>query len=115
MKKPDPLLRVIEEWTGHKRPVRHSIKLSLVLIGIIALALASCSGTTFYHSNGKPSARFQGDMTKMRYRQTADGAIDWQGDVSHSAATRAQGEAGAGKLSAAGAAVAASGIMGLFR
>lgn len=75
-----------------------------------AIVLTGCAQTVFYR-DGKPIARFQGDMSGTEYAMTADGAVTWKSStVDHSTATLAQGEAAAGKIQAAGVAVAASGI-----
>lgn len=72
--------------------------------------MVSCAQTTFY-KDGKPIAKFQGDMTKMHLTISEKGAIDWKGDVSHSAATIAQ----ATKITNAGTAIGAAGIMTLLK
>lgn len=81
----------------------------------IAIALSACAQTTIYQA-GKPVARFQGDMTGLRFHKTAAGDITLTADtVDHSAATLAQGQAAAGKMTAGGAAIAAAGITTLIR
>ena len=79
------------------------------------LLFSSCAQTVFYHE-GKPVARFQGDMTNMTYRQDKDGAISWSSSaVSHSVATLAQGTAASDKIGHLGTAVATAGIMALAK
>lgn len=88
--------------------------MKLLLIAA-CLALNACAHTTFYH-NGKRIARFEGDMRDMTFRARADGSFEWTAvDVSHSAATLAQGKAASEKISAAGTAIGAAGVMALFR
>lgn len=87
----------------------------LFWIGFIAFS-TGCASTRIYDRNGTRLASYQGDMTNVKYKSYADGTTEWSADtVSHSAATKAQGEAGAGKISTAGAAIAASGLTSLFR
>ena len=74
------------------------------------LLLASCASTTFYHE-GKPVARFQGDMTKVKFAFAKDGTFTWSADtVDHSTPTIAAGKTSAGNIAASGAALATSGI-----
>ena len=75
----------------------------------IAFVMTSCAQTVFY-VDGKPVARFQGDMVGMEFERHADGSIHWKGDVNHSAATLAQGKAAEGKIQAVGVAAAAAGV-----
>lgn len=86
------------------------------LLGIIlVLAFSSCAQTVFYH-DGKPVARFQGDMAGMVYSQSKDGSVSWTcTNVSHSTATLAQGSAASDKISHLGTAVAVAGIYALFK
>ncbi len=77
---------------------------------LLALPLSNCAHTVFYHE-GKKVAQFEGDMTDFNYTRHADGSATWSGrSVSHSAATRAQGEAAAGKINA----LATAGVATLF-
>lgn len=79
------------------------------------LVFVGCAQTTFYR-NGQRVAHFQGDMRGMTFRASPDGTIEWTAvDVNHSAATLAQGKAASDKISAAGAAIGAAGIMALFK
>ena len=67
--------------------------LGLVLI-ILALAFCTSCATTTIYRDGKPIARFQGNMTDMRFTQSAKGVIEWEAkSVSHSTATLAGGRA----------------------
>jgi hypothetical protein len=112
-------LREFEEWTGHKHP-RGGMPWLRILIAlfvglVIAIAMTGCAQTTLYR-DGRKIAVFQGDMTAVRFRLTAAGDLTWQAArVDHSTATKAQGEAAAGKIGAAGAALAASGITYLLK
>lgn len=74
---------------------------------LLSVLFSACAQTTFYdRHSGKPVARFQGDMTGSHYK---DGPTSWDVDqVSHSAATLAQGAAAANVITATG--VAASGV-----
>lgn len=79
-------------------------------------AVSGCAQSRLYDRQGNRLASFQGDMTNVKYRSLADGSTEWSADtVDHSSATKAQGEAAAGKLSAGGAAIAVSGLTALFR
>lgn len=108
-------LDYLEEWTGHKQApgprfpwVRILVVLTLGLI--IAVALSGCASTVLYR-DGKRIARFDGDMTGVRYIQHADGSCELTGEtIDHSSATLAQGQAASNKIAAAGVAVAASGL-----
>lgn len=83
-----------------------------LIVSLAILSLASCAQTVLYR-NGQPIARFQGDMTGLEF---TDGSTSLKAaTVDHSTATKAQGEAAAGKFTAAGAAVAAAGITTLIR
>lgn len=85
------------------------------ILSLVSLALASCAHTTFYRE-GKPIARFEGDMTNVVFRQHPDGTVEWSSDtVSHSAATAAQGKAGSDKIAAIGTAAASAGIVTLLK
>ncbi len=84
-------------------------------VAFAMLLLGSCAHTDLYDSNGKRIARFEGDMTGVSYHRSADGSVDLSGNISHSAATLAQGQAASGKLAATGTALAASGILTLLR
>ena len=84
------------------------------ILAIVVILCVSCAQTTIYH-DGRRVANFQGDMTGMRFIRNADGSCELSGDFDHSTATKAQGEAAAGKLAAAGTAVATAGIMTLIQ
>jgi hypothetical protein len=76
-----------------------------------AVALSGCAQTVFYR-DGKPIARFQGDMTGLEYHQKADGSVTWKtATVDHSSATSASAE----RIKLAGSAVAASGLTLLLK
>lgn len=81
------------------------------------LLLCSCAQTTLFdRKTGKPIARFQGDMLNSHY---VDGQTTWDvQQVSHSAATLAQGAAAANVITSVGTAAAgvalAAGNSGLF-
>ena len=105
-------LHDIEEWTGHRQPggdfpwlrVLGGVLLALVIIG----CMTGCAHTTLYR-DGRKLAVLQGDMTGVRFQLSAAGDLAWQADkVDHSTATKAQGEAAAGKINAA--ALAVSGV-----
>lgn len=87
------------------------------LLPIIALLLCGCAHTTFYSARtGKKVADFQGDMTGSHF---AGYGIVWNvQQVSHSAATLAQGAAAANVIGSIGTAAAgvalAAGSSGLF-
>ena len=79
---------------------------------LVSLAAScSCAQTVLYR-DGKPLARFQGDMKGVAYR---DGDTSLTGDINHSAATLAQGQAAQGKIDSAGIALAASGLTSLLK
>jgi len=76
----------------------------------LILLLTSCASTTFYHE-GKPLARFQGDMQKVKFTFDEKGTLTWRADtVDHSTPTIAAGKTSAGNLAASGAAIATSGF-----
>jgi hypothetical protein len=115
-----PLLREIEEWTGHQDPTPPAgfpwIRVLLILlIGfIIAASLTSCASTDLYR-DGKRIAHFDGDMTGLTYIHRADGSCQLTCQtVDHSTATLAQGKAAEGKIAAIGTGLAASGLTYLF-
>ena len=79
------------------------------------ILLASCASTTIYR-DGKPIARFDGDMTNMVFHAAPDGSVDWTcANVSHSAATLAQGEAASKKMTSLGMALATSGAVAALK
>ncbi len=85
---------------------------TLPLILLLLPLLPSCAQTVLYR-DGQKIAAFQGDMKNVVY---VDGNTRWSADsVDHSTATKAQGEAAAGKISAIGIAAATSGIMTLVK
>jgi len=87
----------------------------MIRLALLALLFTGCASTTFYR-DGQRIARLQGDMRGMTLRISADGSIEWiAADVSHSAATLAQGKAASDKIGAVGAAIGAAGIMALFK
>lgn len=93
-----------------------SIAISLLLIigGLIVCALSGCAQTKLYDpTTGKLLASMQGDMHGAKYRSKD---VEWSADtVDHSTATTAQGNAGAGKIHAIGAAIAAAGLTTLIK
>lgn len=69
------------------------VLLALFLLLVIAISCTSCATTTIY-ADGKPIARFQGNMTDLVFTRTAKGKITWTAkSVSHSTATLAGGRA----------------------
>ena len=95
--KRDTTLQGIEEWTGHKQPPRAGfpwlrVLLALFLAMVILITLTGC--TTTIYADGKPIARFQGNMTDLVFTRSAKGEITWTAkSVNHSAATLAGGRA----------------------
>lgn len=81
---------------------------ALVALACIAYAMTGCAQTTFYRE-GKPLARFGGDMTAMKFKAGPDGSFEWSGDVDHSTPTKSYGIASKGRIVAA-AGVATYGI-----
>lgn len=89
--------------------------LFLAVIILLILFCAGCASTVLYR-DGKPIARFDGDMTGVRYVHRADGSCELSGEtIDHSSATLAQGQAASQKIAAAGAAVAVSGLTYLIK
>lgn len=85
-----------------------------ILLTLIIVSAASCS-TTLYR-DGKPVARFQGDMDNSILLMDSKGGMVWIANgVDHSSATLAAGEAGSNRLAAAGFAIATSGITTLIK
>ena len=83
-----------------------------ILIAITAACMVSCAQTVIYR-DGKPIARFQGDMKGVRYR---DGDTEFSADaVDHSTATTAQKAGAQSIVTAAGAAIAVSGLTSIIR
>lgn len=80
---------------------------------ILAVLVTSCAHTDFYR-NGQRVAHFEGDMTKMQFLMSPAGDIQWAGDINHSSATTAQKAGAQGIVTAAGAAVAISGLTALL-
>lgn len=80
---------------------------------LLSILLTACAHTDFYR-NGQRIAHFEGDMGPMSFSVAKDGTMTWSGTVSHSAATTAQGQAAANKITAIGAAAAAVGIAALI-
>lgn len=80
----------------------------LFAFACLAISAMSCAQTTFYR-DGKPVARFSGDMKSMSFKSGSDGSFEWIGDVDHSTPTRAYGEASQSRIAAA-AGVAAYGL-----
>ncbi len=81
----------------------------LLALACIAISAMSCAQTTFYR-DGKPVARFSGDMKNVAFQANADGSFEWTADnVDHSTPTRAYGEASQSRIAAA-AGIAAYGL-----
>ncbi len=93
---------------------RYSRLMKTLLILSLAV-LTSCARTVAYHPNGKPALRVEADVTDLKFDTHADGSFELSGNFNHSAATTAQGNAAAGKLTAAGSAIAAAGAAVLIR
>jgi hypothetical protein len=88
----------------------------LLLLAIAILALSNCASTTFYGADGKPTARFQGDMTKVEYQRACDGSMRWSADtVNHSSATAAGGNAASKGILSTGTSIATSGIPAIVK
>jgi hypothetical protein len=82
-----------------------------ILAAAVAVALCGCAQTVLYR-DGKPIARFQGDMTGIEYRMDSNGSVTWKAaTVDHSSATAAS----AARIKLAGSAVAASGLTLLLK
>ena len=87
-----------------------------IILSAITAALASCASTTFYGADGKPTAQFQGDMTRVEYQRACDGAMKWSADtVNHSAATAAGGNATSKVILSGGTAYATAGAPALIK
>lgn len=72
----------------------------------IALALTGCAETTLYR-DGEPIARIQGDATDLRVQIAPDGTATLEAaTLDHTTPTEARGKATAGRINAAGAALA---------
>lgn len=85
------------------------------VIALLVLLLTGCAGSTFY-DRGERVAHFEGDMKGMKFRRHTDGTLEWSAtEVSHSAATLAQGKAASDKISSTGAAVAVSGLTAILK
>ena len=79
--------------------LRLALAVMLILVVIFA---AGCTPATFYR-DGKPIARFGGDMSGVKFRYSAKGDLTWQADkVDASAPILARGKAVAGVAVAAG-------------
>lgn len=65
----------------------------------LVISATSCAQTTLYR-DGKPVARFAGDMTGMSFKAGSDGSFEWVGNVNHSTPTRAYGEASQSRIAA---------------
>ena len=66
--------------------------LGLAVIILLILFCAGCATTTIY-CDGKPLARFQGDMSDVVFTRHVNGDMTWQASaVDHSAATVAGGQ-----------------------
>lgn len=85
-----------------------------LLLAVLGIAFTGCASTTLYR-DGKPLARFQGDMQAMRFKAGADGSFEWSGNVDHSKATTAGGGAVSKGILAGGTGVATSGLTQLIK
>ena len=64
-----------------------------ILLVVVIYYSTGCATTTIYE-DGKPIARFQGNMTDLVFTRSAKGEITWTAkSVNHSAATIAGGRA----------------------
>jgi hypothetical protein len=76
---------------------------------LFVVILSSCASTTLYR-DGKRVARFEGDMTEVKFT-IQNGTITFAAEtVDHSSATIAGGKVGAGNIAAGGIAIATSGL-----
>lgn len=76
------------------------------------LLLGACTSTRVYSPDGRLAIETGADASKMRYR--GPGWSFGVDDLNHSAPTLARGKAVSDRLTAAGAAVAASGLISIF-
>jgi len=94
--------------------LRRESRLPGIILLAIGMAFLVCSCATsrlFDPKTGNPLVVFQGDLIGAEYHLRADGSIDLiAANISHSTATKAQGEAASGVIGSAGAAIAVSGV-----
>ena len=81
-----------------------------LLAGILALTACSCAQTVLYR-DGKVIARIQSNVKSLHYK---DGDTELSGDFDNSTATTAQKAGAQSIITAAGAAVAISGLTSLI-
>ena len=75
-------------------PLKELIAALLIAIACVVWAMVMSGCTTTIYRDGKPIARFQGNMTDMKFNQSATGVIEWEAkSVSHSTATLAAARA----------------------
>jgi phosphotransferase system glucose/maltose/N-acetylglucosamine-specific IIC component len=95
---------VLHDATEVLRDVRafmaRNVKVAILILGLCFLA--GCATTTLYGPTGKPIARLQGDMINAVY--TGPGTTFRALSVTHSAATKAQGDAAARVMGSVGTA-----------
>lgn len=86
-----------------------------ILLAALALAFAGCAQTKLtILPDGTLKFRTHADATNLRL--TAPGGYTFSADrLDHSTPTLAQGKAASDKLAAGGGAIAASGILALFK
>lgn len=64
-----------------------------LLVLVACMAMLTCCATTTIYENGKPVARFQGDMSDVIFTRHRNGDMTWQASaVDHSAASVAGGQ-----------------------
>jgi hypothetical protein len=83
-----------------------------LLIALAALALSSCASTQLWDANGHRIARFESNLTNVEY--SGNGVTFRASTMDNSTATTAQKAGAQGIVTAAGAAVAVSGLTALL-
>jgi hypothetical protein len=84
----------------------------LFLAVVLASALSGCTQTTVYAPNGKRALRTSADATNISY--AGQGWAFHADKLDHSTPALARGKAVGDRMTAAGAAIAASGLISLF-
>lgn len=80
-----------------------------LILAISCLLMSACTSSTFY-SKGVKVAHIQADLDAVTFKSHSDGSIEFSAArMNHSLPTRAGGSV----VGTAGAAVAASGILGV--
>lgn len=114
----DPMKQPPFEYPVPKQPSWWPGLVAILVLAFIIVMLVfstGCASTVLYR-DGKRIARFDGDMTGVRYVHNKDGSCELTGEtIDHSSATLAQGQAASQKIAAAGAAVAVSGLTYLIK